>query len=236
MNVGTLCEDNGEKFGLHGQISNTPTESVASDIVWEEESPVLKVRGKMREANVSGENLVFSREIVCKCGQNRFSIIDTVENCAFRTEPLMLLYHFNLGYPLLNANAHLFVPTKILKPREDEAKKGSDSYNLFQEPTAGYKEQVDNHDLKTDGDGNTCAALVNDELELGVADTHLLLSGTNFAVKFDSTFLGTHYAPNLTPSGNIKDWTDGEIVRAIREGVDDTGRSVSLCHRAIFGT
>lgn len=169
MNVGTPCEDNGEKLGLHGRISNTPAENVASDIVWEEEKPVLKIRGKMREAKISGENLVLSREIVCKCGENRFSINDTVENYAFKTEPLMLLYHFNLGYPLLNANAHLLVPTKILKPRDDEAKKGSDSYNLFQKPTAGYKEQVVYHDLKTDRDGNTCAALVNEELELGVA-------------------------------------------------------------------
>lgn len=65
-------------------------------------------------------------------------------------------------------------------------------------------------------------------------DTHLPLSGTNFAVKFDSTFLGTLYAPNLTPSGNIKDWTDGEIIRAIREGVDDTGRSLLIMPSSDF--
>ena len=59
-------------------------------------------------------------------------------------------------------------------------------------------------------------------------DDRLPLSGTNFAAKFDTTFLGTFYAPNLTPSGNIKDWTDGEIIRAIREGVDDTGRSLLI--------
>ena len=59
-------------------------------------------------------------------------------------------------------------------------------------------------------------------------EDRLPLSGTNFAAKFDTTFLGTFYAPNLTPSGNIKDWTDGEIIRAIREGVDDTGRSLLI--------
>jgi cytochrome c553 len=59
-------------------------------------------------------------------------------------------------------------------------------------------------------------------------DDRLPLSGTNFAAKFDTTFLGTFYAPNLTPTGNIKDWTDGEIIRAFREGVDDTGRSLLI--------
>ena len=42
----------------------------------------------------------------------------------------------------------------------------------------------------------------------------LPLSGTNFAVKFDFPPLGTLYAPNLTPSGNIQDWTDGEVILA----------------------
>jgi mono/diheme cytochrome c family protein len=52
------------------------------------------------------------------------------------------------------------------------------------------------------------------------------LSGSNFAAKFEFPPLGTLYAPNLTPSGNIADWTDGEIIRAIREGVDQNGRSL----------
>ncbi len=56
----------------------------------------------------------------------------------------------------------------------------------------------------------------------------LPLSGTNFAAKFDFPPMGTLYAPNLTPTGDIKDWTDGEIIRAIREGVHKTGRSLLI--------
>ncbi len=36
--------------------------------------------------------------------------------------------------------------------------------------------------------------------------------------------LGTIYAPNLTPAGEVKDWSDGELVRAIREGVHKSRR------------
>jgi mono/diheme cytochrome c family protein len=54
----------------------------------------------------------------------------------------------------------------------------------------------------------------------------LPLSGTNFATKFDFPPVGTLYAPNLTPSGNITEWTDGELIRAIREGVHKDGRSL----------
>jgi mono/diheme cytochrome c family protein len=35
---------------------------------------------------------------------------------------------------------------------------------------------------------------------------------------------GQVYGPNLTPGGEIKGWTDGEIIRAIREGYDESGR------------
>ena len=59
-------------------------------------------------------------------------------------------------------------------------------------------------------------------------DSQLPLSGTNFAVKFDFPPMGTLYAPNLTPSGDIQDWTDGELVRAIREGVHKNGRSLLI--------
>lgn len=39
---------------------------------------------------------------------------------------------------------------------------------------------------------------------------------------------GQLYAPNLTPGGEIRNWRDGEIVRAIREGVDDQGVPLML--------
>lgn len=40
--------------------------------------------------------------------------------------------------------------------------------------------------------------------------------------------LGTLVAPNLTPGGPLKDWSDAEIVRAIREGVDRQGRALLI--------
>src|SRR5579859_297666 len=57
-------------------------------------------------------------------------------------------------------------------------------------------------------------------------DRQLPLSGNNFIATFAFPPVGTFYAPNLTPSGNIKDWSDGEVIRAIREGVHKNGRSL----------
>ncbi|MCB0099754.1 MAG: c-type cytochrome [Caldilineaceae bacterium] len=59
-------------------------------------------------------------------------------------------------------------------------------------------------------------------------NNQLPLSGTNFVAQFGLPPVGTLYAPNLTPTGDIKVWSDGEIMRAIREGVYKDGRSLLI--------
>jgi mono/diheme cytochrome c family protein len=43
--------------------------------------------------------------------------------------------------------------------------------------------------------------------------------GTDFPIP-----LGSFVPPNLTPGGELKDWSDGEIMRLLRSGVDNNGR------------
>lgn len=46
--------------------------------------------------------------------------------------------------------------------------------------------------------------------------------------------LGEIWGANLTPGGRIKDWTDEEIARAIREGVDKDGRALIIMPSPTF--
>lgn len=46
--------------------------------------------------------------------------------------------------------------------------------------------------------------------------------------------VGTIYAPNLTPAGEIRTWTDGELIRAIREGIHKSGRSLAIMPSKAF--
>jgi len=168
-NVGSSCHDNGEFFGMHGLISHIPAEEVCASTVWDGHVPVMTISGLIREARFFGENMFLRRKISCPYGQNRIRIHDCVENAGFKSELLMLLYHFNLGYPLLDADATLLSPSKTVIPRDDEATKGINAWPYMQPPTPAYAEQVFYHDLKTDTEGNTCVALVNRRLELGIA-------------------------------------------------------------------
>jgi mono/diheme cytochrome c family protein len=40
--------------------------------------------------------------------------------------------------------------------------------------------------------------------------------------------LGKYVAGNLTPAGPLQDWTDGEIFRAVRDGIDEEGRTLTV--------
>lgn len=40
--------------------------------------------------------------------------------------------------------------------------------------------------------------------------------------------LGDIFGPNLTPAGDLSNWTDGEILRAIREGTHKTNRPMAM--------
>lgn len=168
-NVGEPCEENGEAFSLHGRISNTPGQEICAATEWVDEVPVITISGKMREARFFGENLVLNRKIICKYGENKISIQNTVENLGFRNEELMILFHFNVGYPLLNEDAILVTPTEQLTPMDLEALKGEPSFNQCKEPTPNYPEQVFYHNLKADDKGHTSVAFINEKLELGIA-------------------------------------------------------------------
>jgi cytochrome c553 len=62
------------------------------------------------------------------------------------------------------------------------------------------------------------------------SNNQLPLTGSNFLA--DAPF-GTFYAPNLTQA-HFKGWSDGEIIRAIREGVAKSGRSLLIMPSGTF--
>jgi hypothetical protein len=134
-----------------------------------ENPATMTVSGTMREACVFGENLLLHRRIVCRQGENKILICNTVENAGFRREALMLLFHFNIGYPLLDEDAYLVVPSAKVTPRDAAAEAGIEMWSRSRKPAPDYREQVFYHDLKADKEGNTSVALVNKKLNLGLA-------------------------------------------------------------------
>ena len=165
--MGAAGTDQGEKLGLHGRIANIPAANCSAVTEWAGDDLMFTIRGQMRESRVFGENMVLNREITTKMGSNEIHIRDTIVNEGFEETPLMLLYHCNFGYPLIDENTRLFIGSDRAKARDDRAQEGIDSWNSFHEPERGFAEQVYYLDPATDGEGYSEAVLENPDLAGG---------------------------------------------------------------------
>ena len=165
-NVGAPCEDQGETLGRHGRISATPGESVYADGRWEGDEYHLVMQGRMREAVFWGENLTLTRRISTQMGSSKFRIEDEVENLGFDASPLMILYHVNIGFPLLTEESILLVPAKKTVPMDASVDPGG--FNKFHAPLPNALSQVFYHEVAADDEGRVIAAIINKKLRLGL--------------------------------------------------------------------
>jgi galactose mutarotase-like enzyme len=166
---GAPSTDHGEAFGLHGRVSNVPAQQVSYGAYWEGEEYELDITGNVRQARLFGENLLLERKITTRLGSKRIRIDDTVTNEGFSPQPHMILYHCNLGFPLLDEGARLHLEADETVPRDGVAEAGLHEWRRFQPPTPGYLEQVFRHVAKADNEGMVRVVLENPGLGLSLA-------------------------------------------------------------------
>jgi hypothetical protein len=154
-----------ESFGLHGRVSNRPARLGGYGERWEGDTCTLWAEGETLQATVFGEQLLLRRRIEAVVGESRLRIHDVVENVGHDLTPHMLLYHVNAGFPVVDEDAELLVTATGVTARGDHAVEG---YGTLAGPSAGYVEQVFEHDLAAGADGSAAAAIVNHRLGLGV--------------------------------------------------------------------
>jgi hypothetical protein len=164
--AGSPSTDQGRSFGLHGRYSNAAAEDVCVQQGWEGDEYLMRISGRVREAMAMNEHLVLTRTIETRLGSRGFRLRDEVENRGFEAQPLMLLYHFNYGFPILAAGARIVAPVRRTTPRDDEARadRGVEESLAIGEPVCGYREKVFFHELAADADGRTFVGLANDDV------------------------------------------------------------------------
>jgi len=141
QSVGTPCTDDGEELPLHGSIGNTPAEWVA----WREEEDALVINSITRDETIFGRKLVLEREIRVSLEDNSFTFKDCITNTGDRKEPVEVLYHMNMGYPLLDEESIVEIPATEVLARDENAENYIDSALTMEKPTAGYQERCYYH-------------------------------------------------------------------------------------------
>jgi hypothetical protein len=79
----------------------------------------------------------------------------------------MILYHCNIGFPLLTSSAELIANSKRVTPRDDDAAAGLAQHKSFELPKPGYREQVFYHEMVANSADEVCVALINRDLAGG---------------------------------------------------------------------
>lgn len=167
-NVCAPCVVDGVDYPMHGRMRATPGEHLSADAFWAEDGYHLRASAELREAALFGENMTLRRTIETVYGSKTVTMTDVFENEGFRDEPLMLLYHINLGWPFLDGNLRLYLPTRKVAPRDAEAEGHEDAYDRMDPPKDNEPEYVFIHDLKPETDGTLRAVAVNRPLGLGL--------------------------------------------------------------------
>lgn len=160
--VGVPSSDNGESLGLHGSISNTPAENVSWSENWEGDDCIFTISGKVREVSVHGPNLLLERTISTSLNSASFAISDLIENQGFKDTPLMVLYHFNFGFPLLTQNSQIYAPSRKAEPIDELSSRSLDEWNSFGVPHMGQGERVYFHEMEKNSAGKVSVVLVSD--------------------------------------------------------------------------
>ena len=105
---------------------------------------------------------------------NTMIIHDRVRNIGSRTEPMLILYHMNMGYPLLSENSVVRINSGEVIPRTKHAAEGINSWDKMLPPTAGFEEQCYYHMF---GQQRACAKIFSPD------------AGVGLAIRFDPTQL-----------------------------------------------
>lgn len=164
QNVGLPSTEDDTSYGLHGRISNIAARNVGHRVIEQDGVLVAEVSGEMRETDVFGSDLLLRRRITLPMGSTQMAIEDEVVNQGFDPAVLMLLYHVNVGWPVVAEGARLITPSARVTPRDDSAIAALHERATFPPPRDGFREQVFRYDLPADAT-EVGASIVNPDFE-----------------------------------------------------------------------
>lgn len=188
-------------YPLHGRIANLPAQSLS--IEYDEASGRLDVIGEVLESRLFIKRLRLRSRIRFHAGSAEISLLDDVTNDLSKPASMQLLYHINLGQPILEAGSVLEVPIATLAPKDELSAKEIDQWNQFDGPEAGYAERVYFAELKADDTASTTALLRNANRTRGFAVSFNTTKLPRFILWKNTAAVSDGYVVGLEPATNF---------------------------------
>jgi hypothetical protein len=140
-------------YPLHGRIANLPAHRV--ELIIDDEAQALTLRGFIDETRFHFQSLRLTSSLSTKFNSNEFTWSDEVANIGGRKTTMQILYHFNVGQPLLQPGARITAPIATVAPwTQVAAREGVETWNIMPPPRPGSAEQGYQLDLLADEAGD----------------------------------------------------------------------------------
>ena len=107
-----------EGHAIHGRVHSIPAE--IRELAADENG--VKIVAEIRDTALFGQNLSMTRTICTAAGSGELKIEDRLVNRAFRDEKYCMLYHVNVGYPIVDDGAKILGDFTESRPRTPWAK------------------------------------------------------------------------------------------------------------------
>lgn len=147
------------KYPLHGKIANRPAHHVE---LWvDPDAGEIQLTGVVDESRFHFSKLRLKSTVRAQVGEAGFRLIDEVTNLSGKPAEMQLLYHVNLGAPLLQPGAKVVAPVRTLAPRDAGAASGLSAWDTYGAEDANGAEQVYFFELAGEADGRTRVLLKN---------------------------------------------------------------------------
>lgn len=153
-----------ETYGMMGRLWTLPARLTGYGERWDGDECLLWAEGTVQQAAVFGENITLRRRIEAKVGESWLRIHDEVENTGHTTTTHMLLYHCNVGFPVVDEGSQLLVPG----PGVPTDPRPPGDYRRLVAPIRDYTERCFEHDAITEADGTVPVGIVNPRIGVGV--------------------------------------------------------------------
>lgn len=194
-------EDNGNlKYPLHGRIGNLPADGL--QIEYDEVSGRLELIAEIRESKLFFSNLRLQSRLRVHAGSATVEILDHVTNEGSTATEIQLLYHVNVGTPVLESGTTLIAAIDELAPKDSLSAGEIDQWNEFGEPESGYNERVYFAKMRSDESNLTAAMLKNSDATKAFAVTYGVKTLPRFVLWKNTSDTADGYVTGLEPATN----------------------------------
>ncbi len=186
---------------LHGRIGNLAADSLS--IEFDEASGRLEVIGEVLESRLFVKRLRLRSRVRFQAGVADVELLDDVTNDLSKPATMQLLYHINVGAPILGAGSKLEAAIESLAPKDALSASEMDRWNQFDGPAEGYAERVYFARLICDDSNRTTAMLRSSDSTSGLGVTFNTNGLPRFVLWKNTAAKSDGYVAALEPATNF---------------------------------